>query len=245
MSRPDIVDKSKASSHPLRPGRFYTARVKKVHTDGKISVFVQELGLNIGPVTPIGLTDVNTYSVDDYVKCTFSDEFFNELIIFGNVVKKENIFALKSELDTLSSTVTTISSGLFVVEQTNLATKDIVQYDGTKWVNANPSTVVASTTQSFRSITTASDTPTSSDLGKFVTVDTTSGAVSITINNSLDLPVGGRIDFAWIGEASSVTFINTATVNATPGLKLRARYSAASLVCTASDTYLLVGDLSA
>jgi hypothetical protein len=98
MSRPDIVDKSKASSHPLRPGRFYTARVKKVHTDGKISVFVQELGLNIGPVTPIGLTDVNTYSVDDYVKCTFSDEFFNELIIFGNVVKKENIFALKTEL---------------------------------------------------------------------------------------------------------------------------------------------------
>lgn len=101
------------------------------------------------------------------------------------------------------------------------------------------------TVQSIRSVTGATDTPTLSDNGKLVTIDTTSGAVSITINNSLDLPVGCRIDFAWIGAASSVTFINTATVNATPGLKLRARYSSATLVCTATDTYLLVGDLSA
>jgi hypothetical protein len=35
------------------------------------------------------------------------------------------------------------------------------------------------------------------------------------------------------------------TLNGTPDLKLRARYSAATLVCTASDTYVLVGDLSA
>jgi hypothetical protein len=36
-----------------------------------------------------------------------------------------------------------------------------------------------------------------------------------------------------------------ATVNGTPGLKLRAQYSTASLVCLAADTYLLVGDLAA
>jgi hypothetical protein len=35
------------------------------------------------------------------------------------------------------------------------------------------------------------------------------------------------------------------TVNATPGLKLRAQYSAASLIVTGTNTFLLVGDLSA
>lgn len=100
--------------------------------------------------------------------------------------------------------------------------------------------------QTLRSITTSSDTPTASDAGKFVTVDTTSGAVTITINNSLALSPGQRIDFAWIGAASSVTFsASSVTLNSTPGLKLRARYSAASLVCLASNTYLLIGDLVA
>lgn len=97
MSRPDIIDKNKASSHPLRPGRFYTAKVKKVHTDGKVTVSIQELGLNIGPVVPLDQVDNNPYEVGDYVKCGFSDEFFNELIIFGSVVKKQGVFALKTE----------------------------------------------------------------------------------------------------------------------------------------------------
>ena len=100
--------------------------------------------------------------------------------------------------------------------------------------------------QTLRSITGASDTPTSTDNGKLVTIDTTSGAVTITINTSLGLSAGQRIDFAWIGAATSVTFsASSTTINATPGLKLRARYSAASLICLSSNTYVLVGDLSA
>jgi len=34
-------------------------------------------------------------------------------------------------------------------------------------------------------------------------------------------------------------------VNGTPGLKLRAQYSAATLLCVGADTYVLLGDLSA
>ena len=103
-----------------------------------------------------------------------------------------------------------------------------------------------STSQTLYSITGSTDTPKSADNGKLITINTTSGAVTITIDGSLDLPTGGRIDFAWIGAATSVTFsASGATVNGTPGLKLRARYSAATLVCIDTDTYLLVGDLSA
>ena len=100
--------------------------------------------------------------------------------------------------------------------------------------------------QTLRSVTGATDTPTSSDNGKLVTIDTTTGAVTVTINTSLALTAGQRIDFAWIGAATSITFsASSTTVNGTPGLKLRARYSAATLICLSSNNYLLVGDLSA
>jgi hypothetical protein len=44
-----------------------------------------------------------------------------------------------------------------------------------------------------------------------------------------------------------VTFAAAAgvTLQATPGLKLRAQFSACSLIKTASDTWILSGDLSA
>ncbi len=107
-------------------------------------------------------------------------------------------------------------------------------------------TVALVGTQTVRSITTSTDTPTSTDLGNLLTIDTTSGAVTVTINSSLGLTAGQRIDFVWIGAATSVTFsASSVTLNGTPGLNLRARYSAATLVCTASNTYVLVGDLSA
>lgn len=100
--------------------------------------------------------------------------------------------------------------------------------------------------QTLRSVTSATDIPTSADNGKLVTINTTSGAVTVTINSSLGLTAGQRVDFAWIGAASSVTFVaSSVTLSGTPGLKLRARYSAATLVCLSSNTYLLSGDLSA
>jgi hypothetical protein len=35
---------------------------------------------------------------------------------------------------------------------------------------------------------------------------------------------------------------SSVTINATPGLKLRTQYSAATLLCLATDTYVLIGD---
>ena len=101
-----------------------------------------------------------------------------------------------------------------------------------------------STAQTIRAVLTTSDTPTSSDAGKFVTLSNGS-AIAVTINGSLDLATGQRIDFAQTG-AGQVTFsASGATVNATPGLKLRTQYSTATLFCLSADTYLLMGDLVA
>lgn len=82
------------------------------------------------------------------------------------------------------------------------------------------------------------------DNGKLVTLNNAS-AVTVTVNTSTALLAGQRIDFAQLG-AGQVTFsASGVTINGTPGLKCRAQYSAATLICTATNVYLLVGDLSA
>jgi hypothetical protein len=130
--------------------------------------------------------------------------------------------------------------------ETTLAVTDPTGSDKTITLPDASGTVALVGTQTVRSITASTDTPTGADLGDLLTIDTTSGAVTVTINSSLGLTAGQRIDFMWIGAATSVTFsASSVTMNGTPGLKLRARYSAATLVCTASNTYVLVGDLSA
>lgn len=111
---------------------------------------------------------------------------------------------------------------------------------------ASKSQVEAIQTQPIRSVTGATDTPTSADSGKLVTIDTTSGTVAITINSSLGLLPGQRIDFLWRGATTAITFsASGTTLDGTPGLKLRTRFSAATLLCVGSNIYVLIGDLSA
>ena len=91
---------------------------------------------------------------------------------------------------------------------------------------------------------TASYTALTADAGKLITM-TVGSANNFTVDASLDLSVGQRIDIAQLGAGQTTIVASGTTVNATPGLKLRAQYSVATLLCTASDVYLLLGDLSA
>lgn len=90
---------------------------------------------------------------------------------------------------------------------------------------------------------TANYTLANSDAGKVITMDSSS-ALTLTVNSSLGLSVGQRIDIIQLGTGQVTVSASSTTVNATPGLKLRARYSGASLLCTASNTYILAGDLT-
>jgi hypothetical protein len=67
----------------------------------------------------------------------------------------------------------------------------------------------------------------------------------VTVGASLDLNAGERIDLLQLGAGQVTVVASSTTVSATPSLKLRAQYSAATLLCTGTDTYVLVGDLAA
>lgn len=82
------------------------------------------------------------------------------------------------------------------------------------------------------------------DVGKLI-VFTGGSATNCTIGTAVALSAGQRVDVLQTG-AGQVTFVaSSTTVNGTPGLKLRAQYSAATVLCTAANTYVVLGDLSA
>lgn len=91
---------------------------------------------------------------------------------------------------------------------------------------------------------TAAYTLASSDKSKVVVI-TSSSTANVTVNSST-FNQGDVIYIIRNGAgACSVTAGAGVTVNGTPGLALRAQFSSAALICTASNTFVLVGDLSA
>ena len=91
---------------------------------------------------------------------------------------------------------------------------------------------------------TASYTAVGGDVGKIITMTVASGN-NFTVNTSTALTVGQRIDIIQMGAGQTTVVATGVTISATPTLKLRAQYSAATLICTASNTYVLAGDLAA
>jgi hypothetical protein len=69
-------------------------------------------------------------------------------------------------------------------------------------------------------------------------------AVTVTVNGTTALSAGQAIDLLQIGAGQVTVSASGVTVNATPGLKFRARYSSATLFCVGSNDYVLIGDLS-
>ena len=74
----------------------------------------------------------------------------------------------------------------------------------------------------------------------------TATTLTIPTNATIAWPIGTSIDILQTG-AGQVTIAGAAgvTVNATPGLKLRTQWSSASLLKRATDSWVVVGDLTA
>lgn len=94
---------------------------------------------------------------------------------------------------------------------------------------------------------TASYELTLSDIGKVVEMNVGSGNnLTVPPNSTAAIPVGSQITILQIGSGQTTIVAGSGvTVNGTPGLKLRAQWSAATLVKRATDTWVVLGDLAA
>jgi hypothetical protein len=103
------------------------------------------------------------------------------------------------------------------------------------------------TTLSFNAQTGTTYTLVIADLGKLVTLSNASG-ITLTVPPSV-FTTGNVINIQQIGvgqvtlaQGVGVTITSTGATSSAP--KLRARYSAGSIICTASNTFTVIGDLS-
>ena len=90
-------------------------------------------------------------------------------------------------------------------------------------------------------------TPTASDENTMYTLSN-AAAITVTLpsNSTESIPIGAEFDYLWLGVGQpSFAAGAGATVNGTPGLKLRARYSAATAKKVATNDWVVIGDLAA
>jgi hypothetical protein len=126
---------------------------------------------------------------------------------------------------------------------TSSTTNDVVYYNGSTWVNKYVASIPTLT--NAQSGTTY--TLVLGDAGKIVEVGNAS-AITVTIptNASVAYPVGTQITILQTGAGQiTVSGPSGGTLNATPGTKLRAQWSSATLLKRATDTWVLIGDLTA
>jgi hypothetical protein len=93
---------------------------------------------------------------------------------------------------------------------------------------------------------TASYTLVLSDKDKLVEMNSSSAnTLTVPLNSSEAFPVGSQINILQTGTGQTTIdpVDSGVTINATPGLKLRARWSSATLIKRAENVWVLAGDL--
>lgn len=173
---------------------------------------------------------------------TGSQEYQNT-VTFDDVVKAKaglNNFQLESDRD--SNLPSPPDGTVCFVQQTNTGSviNQIQYYYNGRWRYINDSTTLVNKTSSY--------TVALSDAGKTLTIDSASDLdITIPPNSSTAFPVGSRLDVVRIG-TGAVTFVpdTGVTINSkNSNKKIAARYSAASIIKTDTNTWVLIGDLTA
>lgn len=82
------------------------------------------------------------------------------------------------------------------------------------------------------------------DANNRVTLSNTSAiTLTIPLNSSVNFPTGTGVDLIQLNTGQvTVAAASGVTLNGTPGLKLRARYSGCSLIQVATNSWVMVGD---
>ena len=174
------------------------------------------------------------------------------------------IVAAKGDL--IAATANDAVTRLGVGTNNQVLTADSAEATGIKWA-AVPQEVASQTGNSGKYLSTngtttawsspleitlnaqsgTSYTTVLSDSGKLVEMSNSSAnTLTVPLNSSVPYAIGSQINILQTGTGqTTVTATGGVTINATPGLKLRAQWSSATLIKRGTDTWVLVGDLSA
>lgn len=146
----------------------------------------------------------------------------------------------------VSGTVSGISANdLDDVTVTSASAQDVLVHNGTGWVNRYVNAIPTKIGQG--TVTSNNYNIVASDAGKIVEISNSS-ATTVTIPSNETFEVGTMIVVSQIGSGQINIVVqspSTQTLNSTPGSKLRAQWSVATLLKRSANTWLVYGDLVA
>ena len=182
----------------------------------------------------------STNAVDLGIVSSFDDGTYQHAGIVRDA--SDNIWKLFKGVTDEPTTVVNFAQGsLDDLAVNNVEVAGVVFADGTQTKVGVPSiTAIAEKTASY--------TLSSSDERDTIIEVNSASATTLTIpaDDGLNFPVGTTLDVIQTG-AGQVTIAGASgvTVNATPGLKLRAQWSSVTLLKRAANSWLVFGDTSA
>ncbi len=145
-----------------------------------------------------------------------------------------------NSLTSLDITLSTTSSATDARISWDTTNKKIQVGNATAAIDFAPSTLVTNAQA-------ASYTLVLTDKDKLVEISNASANnLTVPLNSSVAYPIGSQINILQTGVGqTTVVATGGVTINATPGLKLRAQWSSATLIKRAENTWVLIGDLVA
>jgi hypothetical protein len=152
-------------------------------------------------------------------------------VLMGNTSNTATATALTGDVTVNSTGVTAIGSGVIV----NADISETAAIALTKLADISTNAQVGNYTLVL------------TDKNKIVEMNVGSANnLTVPLNSSVAFPVGSQINIlqTGIGQTTIVATVGV-TINSTPGLKMRAQFSYATLIKRATDTWVLVGDISA
>lgn len=154
-------------------------------------------------------------------------------------------YATESYVDTAIGALTKTSVGLSNVDNTSDANKPV----STAQATAIAGKAAKGAYDAIRDIAGTADTLVLADAGNVLVRSTNAAATAITVppQSSVAWPARTQIDIGWFGagEVSIVAGLGVTIVSEDGMLTLNKRYSAATLIRIAADTWWLVGSLKA
>ena len=112
MREPRYVRRDKAVANKRVPGRLYKGVVSRVKGDGRVYVNLPELGNVYGPIVPLNTYVDNKLEVNDPVMCTFTDEYFTNLVILGSTQIREITFGTDTQSNIDGGTPSSVYGGI-------------------------------------------------------------------------------------------------------------------------------------
>lgn len=107
MTSPNIISRTKASSHPTPRGGMYVGVVRTITPDGKYFVYFPKLDNTIGPIRKIQSTI--EVSIGTQVLCTFTNANNDSMFVIGSLNSSDPGVTADSIRDVLINSYMTVN----------------------------------------------------------------------------------------------------------------------------------------